>query len=121
MGMGPIGAFKLDYGPETPAWYLLIPGRSIEELATIELRLVKDTKFTKVKSGSRKLQPRKIKRVESSLLAAFEGPAAIDAAGDDSDGEEQTHLSASDLREPERRSACAEVGGVGKARESRDI
>jgi hypothetical protein len=47
MGMGPIGAFKLDYGPETPAFYLLIPGRSIEELATIELRLVKDTDFMK--------------------------------------------------------------------------
>ena len=33
MGMGPIGAFKLDYGPETPAFYLLIPGRSVEALA----------------------------------------------------------------------------------------
>src|ERR1700742_1587173 len=42
MGMGPIGAFKLDYGPETPAFYLLIPGHSIDELATIELRLVND-------------------------------------------------------------------------------
>ena len=34
MGMGPIGAFKLDYGPETPAFYVLIPGRSVEALAT---------------------------------------------------------------------------------------
>ena len=26
MGLGPAGAFKLDIGPETPAYYLLIPG-----------------------------------------------------------------------------------------------
>src|SRR6202021_3669340 len=29
MGMGPIGAVKLDYGPRTPAFYVLIPGRSV--------------------------------------------------------------------------------------------
>ena len=28
MGLGPAGAFKLDIGPETPAYYLLIPGAS---------------------------------------------------------------------------------------------
>src|ERR1035438_7383549 len=30
MGMGPVGALRLDLGPETPAFYLLIPGRSEE-------------------------------------------------------------------------------------------
>src|SRR6185437_13932390 len=38
IGMGPIGTFKLDYGPETPAFYVLIPGRTVETLASIELR-----------------------------------------------------------------------------------
>ena len=28
MGMGPSGAFRVDMGPETPAFYLLIPGSS---------------------------------------------------------------------------------------------
>src|ERR1700742_5376510 len=42
MGMGPVGAFKLDYGPETPAFYVLIPGRSVEALAMIDLRLAQD-------------------------------------------------------------------------------
>jgi len=75
MGMGPIGAFKLDYGPETPAFYVLIPGRSIEELATIELRLVKDADFMKATEpfwNAPATAPAFL-RVESSLLAAFEG------------------------------------------------
>jgi hypothetical protein len=75
MGMGPIGAFKLDYGPETPAFYVLIPGRSIEELATIELRLVKDADFMKAAQpfwNAPATAPAFL-RVESSLLAAFEG------------------------------------------------
>src|SRR3954468_5395426 len=32
MGMGPIGAFRLDFGTETPANYVLIPGTSVERL-----------------------------------------------------------------------------------------
>ena len=75
MGMGLIGAFKLDYGPETPAFYALIPGRSIEELATIELRLVKDADFMKAAEpfwNAPATAPAFL-RVESSLLAAFEG------------------------------------------------
>ena len=45
MGMGPVGAFKLDIGPETPAYYLLIPSNSVEALATIDLRLAQDDAF----------------------------------------------------------------------------
>jgi hypothetical protein len=75
MGMGPIGAFKLDYGPETPAFYVVIPGRSIEELATIEMRLVKDADFMKTAEpfwNAPATAPAFL-RMESSLLAAFEG------------------------------------------------
>src|SRR5580692_540295 len=39
MGMGPIGAFSITIGPETPGYYLLIPGTSIEAQATLDLRL----------------------------------------------------------------------------------
>src|SRR3974390_1510407 len=45
MGMGPIGAFRFDVGPETPTFYLLVPGPSVESVATIDLRLAKDTEF----------------------------------------------------------------------------
>jgi hypothetical protein len=75
MGMGPIGAFKLDDGPEMPEVYLLIPGSSIEELATIELRLVKDADFMKAADpfwNAPATAPAFL-RMESSLLAAFEG------------------------------------------------
>jgi hypothetical protein len=75
MGMGPIGAFKLDYGPETPAFYALIPGRSIEELATMEMRLVKDADFMKAAEpfwNAPAIAPAFL-RMESSLLTAFEG------------------------------------------------
>ena len=75
MGMGPIGAFKLDYGPETPAFYVLIPGRSIEALATIDLRLGQDADFLKAAEpfwNAPATAPAFL-RMESSLLAAFEG------------------------------------------------
>src|SRR6185437_3743849 len=75
LGMGPIGAFKLDYGPETPAFYLLIPGRSVEALASIELRLVEDTEFMKAADpfwNAPATAPAFL-RMESTLLAAFEG------------------------------------------------
>jgi hypothetical protein len=75
MGMGPIGVFKLDYGPETPAFYVLIPGRSIEALAMINLRLAQDAVFLKAAEpfwNAPATAPAFL-RVESSLLAAFEG------------------------------------------------
>ena len=75
MGMGPVGAFKLDYGPETPSFYVLIPGRSVEALASIELRLVKDAEFMKAAEpfwNAPATAPAFL-RMESTLLAAFEG------------------------------------------------
>ncbi|HEY3988257.1 MAG TPA: NIPSNAP family protein [Acidobacteriaceae bacterium] len=75
MGMGPVGAFKLDFGPETPAFYVLIPGRSVETLATIDLRLRQDSSFLKAAEpfwNAPSTAPAFL-RVESWLLAAFEG------------------------------------------------
>jgi hypothetical protein len=88
MGMGAVGAFKLDFGSETPAFYLLIPGRSVEALATIDLRLAQDANFLKAAEPfwNAPAQAPAFLRVESSLLAAFEGwprltpPAASTAA-----------------------------------------
>jgi hypothetical protein len=75
MKMGPVGAFKLDIGPETPAFYLLIPSSSVEALANTELRLNQDTEFLKAAEpfwNAPATSPAFL-RVESSLLAAFEG------------------------------------------------
>lgn len=75
MGKGPVGAFKLDYGPETPTFYVLIPGRSVDELATIDFQLVKDAAFMKAAEhfwNAPATAPAFL-RMESTVLAAFEG------------------------------------------------
>lgn len=79
MGMGPVGAFKLDIGPETPAYYVLIPGTNIEALAELDLHLAQDAEFLKAAdafwNGPATAAP--FQRVECSLLAAFEGWAKL--------------------------------------------
>ena len=47
MAMAPVGAFKLDIGPETPTYYLVIPATSVEALVTLDARLTEDTEFMK--------------------------------------------------------------------------
>ncbi len=74
-GMGPVGAFHLDFGNETPTTYVLIPGPSAESLATIDLDLSKDDTFLKTADAfwSAPATAPPFIRVEYSLLAAFEG------------------------------------------------
>lgn len=75
MGLGPVGAFQCDIGPETPAYYLLIPGDSADTLAQLSLRLAQDETFLKA-AGPHWSAPASapaFERVESWLLAAFEG------------------------------------------------
>ena len=75
MGMGPVGAFRLDVGPETPAYYVLIPGQDVTALATVDLHLADDADFQKVAEPfwSAPASAPSFQRVEYSLLAAFEG------------------------------------------------
>lgn len=75
MGMGPVGAFKLDFGQETPAYYVLIPGPSPDDLASLDWHLGKDEDFLKIAEPfwhATATSPA-YQRVEISLLAAFEG------------------------------------------------
>jgi hypothetical protein len=75
MTMGPVGAFKLDIGPETPTYYLLIPASSVEALAMLDARLAEDAEFIKASTafwGAPASAPAFV-RVESSLLSAFSG------------------------------------------------
>jgi len=74
MEMGPIGAFRLDIGPETPTYYLLIPGCHLEALATLDLKLAQDSVFMDAAQpfwNAPAIAPAFL-RVESSLHAAFE-------------------------------------------------
>ena len=75
LGLGPVGAFRLDIGPETPAYTLLIPGPSVESLAELDLRLAEDAEFLAVAApfwNATSVAPA-FQRAEISLLAAFEG------------------------------------------------
>jgi hypothetical protein len=74
-GMGPVGAFSLSFGPETPQFYVLIPGPSVEALATIDLELAKDAEFLKPADAfwNAPAAAPAFLRAEYSLLAAFEG------------------------------------------------
>jgi hypothetical protein len=75
MGLGPVGAFKLDIGSETPAYYLLIPGASVEMLAELNLRLARDAEFLAAAAPfwNATAGAPAFERAESWLLAAFEG------------------------------------------------
>ncbi|MGA9668121.1 MAG: NIPSNAP family protein [Terracidiphilus sp.] len=75
MGMGPVGAFQLDIGPETPAYYLLIPGSSVGALAEIDLHLAEDAAFLKAADAfwNATAAAPSFQRVEISLHEAFAG------------------------------------------------
>lgn len=75
MGIGPVGAFRLEVGQETPQVYLLLPGPSPEVLATLDLQLAKDDTFLKAAApywNATAAAPA-FQRIETSLLIAFEG------------------------------------------------
>ena len=75
MGITPVGAFKLDVGPETPTYYLLIPGTSVEALATLDARLAEDAEFLKASTAfwAAPASSPAFARVEASLMSAFAG------------------------------------------------
>ena len=74
-GITPVGAFKLDIGPETPTYYLLIPATSVDILVTLDAQLAEDAEFIKASSafwGAPAAAPA-FGRVDSSLMSAFAG------------------------------------------------
>ncbi len=75
LGMTPVGALQLKFGPETPANYLIIPSRSVESLVTIDQQLAKDEAFVKSADAfwSAPAVTPAFERVESWLLSAFAG------------------------------------------------
>lgn len=83
MGLGPVGAFALLFGEQTPAYYVLIPGPSIAALAELDLRLAADSAFLKAAAPfwNAKSTAPAFERVEVSLLAAFKGWPKITPPG----------------------------------------
>lgn len=75
LGLGQVGVFKLDIGPETPTFYLLVPGNAVASLATIDVQLAHDAAFLQAAApfwNAPAASPA-FQRFESTLLLAFEG------------------------------------------------
>ena len=74
-GMGPVGAFQLSIGPETPVYYVLIPGKDVAKLTRLDLDLAHDDEFMKAAEPfwAAPATAPAFKRAETSLFAAFEG------------------------------------------------
>jgi hypothetical protein len=75
LGLGPIGAFRVDIGPVTPTYLLLIPGASVETLATLDLLLANDQEFLSPASPfwNAPASAPAFNRIDVSLLSAFHG------------------------------------------------
>ena len=75
MGLGPVGAFRLTFGEETPVYYLLIPGGSIATVAELDLRLADDKEFLDAAQPfwNATASAPAFQHVEVSLMAAFQG------------------------------------------------
>jgi hypothetical protein len=75
MGMPQVGTFKLDIGPETPTYYVLIPSNSAETLLTLDMHLAADTAFAKDAAdfwGAPATAPA-FQRSEVAIMSAFNG------------------------------------------------
>ena len=75
LGIASVGAFRLDIGPETPTFFLLIPSSSANTLTTLESSLRADGEYAHAAQPflSAPAATPAFDRVESSLLAAFSG------------------------------------------------
>jgi len=75
LGIGPIGAFNVMLGPDSPAHYRLIPYKSLDELYSSRQRLSQDQAYLEAAKEYRAMpaaDPPYL-RVESQLLIAFTG------------------------------------------------
>lgn len=75
LGIAPVGAFSVYFGPDSPAYYLLLPSSKLETLVTADLELAKDAGFMKAAApfwDAPGNTPPYV-TIESTLLRAFQG------------------------------------------------
>jgi hypothetical protein len=75
LGIGPVAALKLDIGPETPSYVLIIPSSNLADVAELDIRLAQDAEFLRVADpfwNATNAAPA-FTRIESWLLKSFEG------------------------------------------------
>jgi len=73
--LGPIGAFRLEVGPETPAFYVLVPTRTTGQAAMLDQDLATDADYVKAADAfwSAPATAPAFLRTDSQLLISFEG------------------------------------------------
>ena len=70
INIAPIGAFRLDIGPETPSLCLLLPSTSLDTLVNASAALAQDAAYTK---AAEPFDTGTIfRRIDSQLMAAFD-------------------------------------------------
>jgi hypothetical protein len=74
LGLGPIGAFNVVYGPNAPTLYVVIPHPNAESVVTLRERLGKDAEYLKAGAPflDAAMSDAAFVRVQSTLLRAFE-------------------------------------------------
>jgi hypothetical protein len=80
IGVGPVGAFSVLVGPDSPATYLLIPHPAADSVATLSARLRSDAEYQRTAAAIRSLpagDPLYLRR-ESTLMVAFDGAPAVE-------------------------------------------
>ena len=75
LSISPVGAFKVDVGPETPTYFVLIPATSAELLVTLDEALARDAEFVRASTPFREAPAAApaFVRVESWIFSAFAG------------------------------------------------
>jgi hypothetical protein len=73
LGLGPVGAFKLDVGGRMPAYYVLIPAGSAEAVMKFDAQLGADPEYVKAAAGFRDAPAGApaFERSERTVLRAF--------------------------------------------------
>jgi hypothetical protein len=79
-GLGPIGAWNVSLGPESPTLHLLVPHRGLESLVTLDARLASDAEYGKAAASLLALPPSDppYLRCDSSLIASVPTAPGID-------------------------------------------
>lgn len=81
-GVGPVGAFTVTYGENSPSLILLLAHNSMESVVGLRERLAADAEYNRAGAGvlNAPLAEPAFVRVESSLMRAFEGMPTVEPA-----------------------------------------
>ena len=87
MGIGPVGVFSSVYGPHMASRFVLLPHPNLESVAGCRARLLADSNFVNAAAGFLKapMTAPSYVRMESSLMADFEGIPQIELPANNSE------------------------------------